>query len=113
MPLRDHRRPPITKFEHLAALKALRERGRQAIDEQALFDMVAEQRRLVAEAIDRTTIARKSAQRVAYALDIGRPALVGPAKPMTVLYEHLFAPYRERAQNSDAARIDCCAAIAG
>lgn len=25
---------------------------------------------------------------------------------MTVLYEHLFAPYREQAQNSDAARID-------
>lgn len=82
VPLRDHRRPPITKFEHLAALKALRERGRQAVDEQALFEMVAEQRRLVVEAIDRTKIARKSAQRVAYALNIGRPALVGPAKPM-------------------------------
>ncbi|WP_225207633.1 Mu transposase C-terminal domain-containing protein [Novosphingobium huizhouense] len=81
VPLRDCRRPAITKFEHLAALKALRERGRQAVDEQALFDMVAEQRRIVLEAIEKTKIARKSAQRIAYALDIGSPPLVPTPAP--------------------------------
>lgn len=81
VPLRDRRRPPITKFEHDAALKALRERGRQAVDEQALFEMVAEQRRIVLEAIEKTKIARKSAQRIAYALDIGSPPFVPPPVP--------------------------------
>lgn len=81
VPLRDRRRPPITKFEHDAALKALRERGRQAADEQALFDMVAAQRRIVLEAIEKTKIARKSVQRIAYALDIGSPPFLPPSPP--------------------------------
>lgn len=81
VPLRDRRRPPITKFEHDAALKALRERGRQAVDEQALFAMVAEQRRIVLEAIEKTKIARKAAQRIVYALDSGSPPLVPPPAP--------------------------------
>ncbi|MFZ8283932.1 hypothetical protein ACO1KS_14140, partial [Staphylococcus aureus] len=50
VPLRDRRRPAITKFEHDLAVRALRERGRQAVDEQSLFDMVNEQRRIVLEA---------------------------------------------------------------
>lgn len=81
VPLRDRRRPPITKFELDAALKALRERGRQAVDEQALFNMVAEQRRIVLEAIEKTKIARKSAQRIAYALDVGSPPFVPSPTP--------------------------------
>lgn len=73
VPLRDRRRPPITKFEHDLAVKILRERGRQAVDEQSLFDMVNEQRRIVLEAIHKTKAARKSAQRVVYALEAGFP----------------------------------------
>ncbi|WP_254515866.1 Mu transposase C-terminal domain-containing protein [Novosphingobium sp. G106] len=76
VPLRDHRRPPITKFEHDAALGALREHGRQSVDEQALFDMVAKERRIVLEAIEKTKTARKSAQRITNALDIGGPPYV-------------------------------------
>lgn len=73
VPLRDRRRPAITKFEHDLAVRALRERGRQAVDEQSLFDMVNEQRRIVLEAIHKTKAARKSAQRVVYALEAGFP----------------------------------------
>ena len=73
VPLRDRRRPPITRFEHDLAVKALRERGRLAVDEQSLFDMVREQRRIVADAIDKTKAARRSAQRIAYALQAGLP----------------------------------------
>ncbi|WP_235537404.1 Mu transposase C-terminal domain-containing protein [Sphingomonas sp. Root1294] len=68
VPLRDRRRPPITKFEHDLAVKALRERGRLAVDENSLFEMVREQRRIIVEAIDRTKSARRSTQRISYAL---------------------------------------------
>ncbi len=73
VPLSDRRRPAITKFEHDLAVRTLRERGRQAVDEQSLFDMVNEQRRIVLDAIHKTKAARKSAQRVAYALEAGFP----------------------------------------
>lgn len=71
VPLRDRRRPPITKFEHDMAVKALRERGRLAVDEQSLFEMVREQRRIVLDAVDKTKSARRSAQRISYALQAG------------------------------------------
>lgn len=81
VPLRDRRRPSITKFEHDLALKALRERGRQAVDEQSLFDMVNQQRRIILEAVEKTKAARKSAQRTAYALEAGAPQISAPANP--------------------------------
>jgi putative transposase len=49
-------------------VRALRERGRQAVDEQSLFDMVNEQRRDRPRSGHKTKAARKSAQRIAYAL---------------------------------------------
>ena len=130
VPLRDRRRPPITRFEHDLAVKALRERGRLAVDEQSLFDMVREQRRIVADAIDKTKAARRSAQRIAYAWRAGLPALATltppalvdatassdtepivalpdrGAGPMTDLYDHLFPAYREQAGMPDDERID-------
>lgn len=75
VPLRDKRRPAITKFEHDRAILALRERGRSAVDEQMLFEMVSTQRRLVIEAVSRTRSARRSAQRIAHALIRGEPPL--------------------------------------
>jgi putative transposase len=60
VPLRDRRRPPITRFEHDMAVKALRERGRLAVDEQSLFEMVREQRRIVLDAVDKTKELRRS-----------------------------------------------------
>jgi putative transposase len=80
VPLRDRRRPPITKFEHQWAIQALREHGRQAVDEQSLFDMVQEQRRIVVEAIGKTKAARKSAQRITYALHNGAAEESHPAE---------------------------------
>ena len=86
VPLRDRRRPPITKFEHDLALKALRDRGRQSVDEQSLFSMVTEQRRIVVEAVAKTKSTRKAAQRIAYALHDGTPltgGLLPPTLPVT------------------------------
>jgi putative transposase len=54
VPLRDKRRPAITKFEHDRALRALRERGRTAVDEQMLFEMVSTQRKIVLGAVKKT-----------------------------------------------------------
>lgn len=74
VPLRDKRRPAITKFEHDHALRALRERGRSAVDEQILFEMVSTQRRIVLEAVAKTRRARRSAQRLIDALGRGEPS---------------------------------------
>jgi len=73
IPLRDKRRPAITKFEHAYALKALRDRGREAVDEQMIFEMVSTQRRIVLEAATKTRGARRAVQRLTYALDRGEP----------------------------------------
>lgn len=80
VPLRDRRRPAITKFEHDAAVKALRERGRLALDEHQIFEMVKEQRTIVRDAIARTKTARKAAQRTVYALSAGAP-VIAPTEP--------------------------------
>lgn len=80
VPLRDRRRPAITKFEHDAAVKALRERGRMALDEHQIFEMVKEQRTIVRDAIARTKTARKAAQRTVYALSAGAP-VIAPTEP--------------------------------
>lgn len=80
VPLRDRRRPAITRFEHDLALRTLRERGRQAIDESAIFAMVQEQRRIVVDAIAATKSARRSVQRIAYALQNGAP-IAPPHRP--------------------------------
>ncbi|WP_150289901.1 Mu transposase C-terminal domain-containing protein [Sphingobium estronivorans] len=101
VPLRDKRRPAITKFEHDHALRALRERGRSAIDEQMLYEMVSTQRRIVLEAVAKTRGARRSAQRLVDALGRGepppdlavtrkadaqspRPTLEGPVVPLAI-----------------------------
>ncbi|WP_025550192.1 Mu transposase C-terminal domain-containing protein [Sphingobium fuliginis] len=69
VPFRDRRRPPITKFEHDLAVKALRARGHAAVDEHSLFAMVKEQRQIVLDAMASTKAARRSAQRLAYAFE--------------------------------------------
>jgi len=73
VPLRDKRRPAITKFEHDRALRALRERGRTAVDEQMLFEMVSTQRKIVLGAVKKTCGARRSTQRIVDALIRGEP----------------------------------------
>ena len=82
VPLRDRRRSAITKFEHDLAVKSLRERGRQAVDEAALFAMVAEQRQIVLQSIAQTKSARKSVQRIALALHSGAPPTENSSAPL-------------------------------
>lgn len=65
---RDLRRPRITRWEHLEAMRVLRERGRRSVDEAMIFDAIEAQRMLVAEAAARTKAARQAVQRTAYAL---------------------------------------------
>lgn len=82
VPLRDRRRSAITKFEHDLAVKSLRERGRQAVDEAALFAMVAEQRQIVLQSIAQTKSARRTAQRIALALHSGAPPTDNSSAPL-------------------------------
>lgn len=83
VPLRDRRRSAITKFEHDLAVKSLRERGRQAVDEAALFAMVTEQRQIVLQSIAQTKSARKSVQRIALALHSGAPPTENSSAPLS------------------------------
>jgi putative transposase len=62
---RDLARPPIALWEHKAAVKALRERGRSLVDEQSIFEAVAARRAVVEEGIARTKKARREFARTA------------------------------------------------
>ena len=64
VPYRDLRRPAITRWEQLEAQRALRERGRAAVDEQLIFEAVETQRMIVAEAARRTKAARLMARQL-------------------------------------------------
>lgn len=79
IPYRDLRRPAITLFEHRRALRALAEGRRMAVNEQLIFDTVAAQRTLIADATHRSKSARKDAQRIVNALTAPMP-LMGDAK---------------------------------
>ncbi|MEG8223533.1 transposase family protein [Sphingomonas sp. HH69] len=79
IPYRDLRRPAITLFEHRQALRAMAERGRNSVNEQLIFDTVAAQRALIADATQRSKSARKSAQRIVNALTAPLP-LMGEAE---------------------------------
>ena len=78
IPYRDHRKPAISKFEHDLAVRRLREEGAWAVNEQAVFAMIKEQRRIIAEAMMKTKAARRSAQRIVNALG---PANSLPSPP--------------------------------
>ncbi|WP_205119487.1 Mu transposase C-terminal domain-containing protein [Paramagnetospirillum kuznetsovii] len=82
IPYRDLRRPRITLWEHNRATEALHQRGRAAVDEGMLFDAIAAQRMLVAEAAAKTKKARRDMQRTANAMAATKaPAAVLPAEP--------------------------------
>ncbi len=63
IPYRDLSRPPVTLWEHRAAVAQLRAEGRAAADEDALFRVVGEQRAAAAVAVARTAKARRDAER--------------------------------------------------
>lgn len=68
VPYRDLRRPAITRWEQREAVRTLRERGQQAIDEALIFRAVETQRLIVAEAAHKTKAARLTLQRTKAAL---------------------------------------------
>ena len=63
IPYRDLSRPPVTLWEHRAATAQLRAEGRAAADEDALFQVIGEQRAAAAAAVARTAKARRDAER--------------------------------------------------
>lgn len=73
IPYADLGRPAITLWEQKRAVKALREEGRAAVDENMIFRVVEAQRSLVAEATNKTLRARRSAVRTGHALAGVRP----------------------------------------
>lgn len=75
IPYRDLRRPAITLFEHRQALRALAERGRKGVNEQLIFDTVAAQRALIADATCRSKFARRNAERIVNALTVPVPLI--------------------------------------
>ena len=74
VPYRDLRRPAITSWEQREAVRALRERGQQAVDEALIFQAVETQRLIVAEAAHKTKAARLALQKTKAALNDARRA---------------------------------------
>ncbi|MFI2373206.1 Mu transposase C-terminal domain-containing protein [Streptomyces sp. NPDC018833] len=63
IPYRTLSRPPISAWEHKAAIARLRELGRAEVDENALFAMVAQMREITEVAAASTRKARRDRQR--------------------------------------------------
>jgi len=74
----DLRRPRITLGEHRLALAALRARGIKAVNEDLIFSTIAEQRRLLANAAEKTRTVRRTAERNERALSAGRDRIAIP-----------------------------------
>jgi putative transposase len=64
VPYADISRQPITLWEHREAVKRLRAEGRRSVDEHAIFEAVAEQRRVLLDAQSRSKVARRALARV-------------------------------------------------
>lgn len=77
VPYRDLRRPAITRWEQKEAVRTLRERGQQAVDETLIFQAVETQRLIVEEAAHKTKAARFALQRTKAALRDARRARGG------------------------------------
>jgi putative transposase len=63
LPYRDLRRPPISLWEHRAALRRLREQARVDIDEAAIFEAIATMRRITDVASTDTRLLRRQRER--------------------------------------------------
>ena len=78
----DRTRPPIALWEHRAALRALREAGRKAVDEDLIFSTILAQRALVDEASRTTKATRRDlARRPRLSEPRSSPAKVIEASP--------------------------------
>lgn len=75
VPYADIGRSAVTLWEHRSAINRLREEGRRTVDEHAIFEAIEEQRRVLAEAYDRSKAARRAVVRGELAIaDIRAPA---------------------------------------
>jgi putative transposase len=64
VPYADLGRPPISLWEHRAAVRRLRAEGRKSVDEPAIFAAIDAQRRTVSEAYVKAKAARRAVARV-------------------------------------------------
>ncbi|MFF2063186.1 Mu transposase C-terminal domain-containing protein [Streptomyces sp. NPDC058200] len=83
VPYRTLSRPPITAWEHKAAVARLRELGRAEVDENALFAMVAQMREITDTAAAATRKARREKQRRTEAPLRPRLAAPPPEPPLS------------------------------
>ena len=63
VPYADFSRPAITLWEHREARRKLRAEGRRQVDEHAMFAAIAEQRRVLAAAYEKSKAARRAVSR--------------------------------------------------
>lgn len=83
VPFRTLSNPPITKWEHRAAVARLREQGRATVDEAAIFKAVEQMRAVVDEATTKTRSARRSQARRSHLKDAAPPAEIAPPATST------------------------------
>jgi putative transposase len=89
-PYRDLGAPPITLWEHRNALAKLRADGLKSVDEKLIFQTIAEQRELIAQARLRTRTARMAYARSHVEPEAAElPRAPGSAEPAPVDSEAL------------------------
>jgi len=71
----------VTLWEHRLATKRLREEGRRTVDEYAIFAAIEEQRRVLADAYDRSKSARRAVVRAGLAADQAADERRNPSPP--------------------------------
>lgn len=82
VPYRTLSRPPISVWEQQAAVARLRELGRAEVDENALFAMVAQMRKITDAAAATTRKARRDRERRAATPAQSRPTAALPIPPV-------------------------------
>jgi putative transposase len=81
VPYADIGRPAVTLWEHRLATRRLREEGRRSVDEYAIFAAIEEQRRVLADAYDRSRSARRAVVRAGLAAEPVAGKLPKPSAP--------------------------------
>jgi putative transposase len=78
VPYADLGRPPVSLWEHRAAVQRLREQGRAGVDEAAIFVAIAEQRETLAAAQAKSKAARRAIARMPRTPSAPRSAVSAP-----------------------------------
>lgn len=81
IPYRDIRRPPLTEWELIAAIKRARERGRASLDEDSIFRAYEENLHLVEVAVRKTKLQRRRKEAKNTTPGLGNKRAVEPAPP--------------------------------